>query len=290
MAIAASIRNIMSNRIAFEPLNPEHNLRAFVRLLGDTSGQRDSINWYKGAIFSVVGDDTANQLLFGFEGFSVCRTILQPDGSFRNLQREVLYYTNPRTGEIIETWKNPFTDEQVDVVHVYNDPVNSTYATVFKQKFGEHSEEVSFPFILPWTVMGDTVMTVFDVNHRWRNVLDPSVWKRESASTHVRVCETLSMYTSLADLENPSLTSIGYNGAWQRMSPWCPWMLMGQRPGHLFYRAHYRKILTGLDGLPAPLRSYTERRFPAYLAAPTAWVEPNLTSFETYARDHKPRP
>jgi hypothetical protein len=280
----------MPNRIPFEPLNPEHNLRAFVRMLGDTSGQRDCVNWYKGAIFSVVGDDAANQLLFGFEGFSVCRTALQPDGSFRNLQREVLYYTNPRTGEIIENWKNPFTGEQVDVVHVYNDPVNSRFSTVFKQKFGEDAEEVSFPFILPWTVMGDTAMTVFDVNHRWRNVLDPAVWKRESSSTHVRVCETLSMYTSLADLENPALTSIGYNGAWQRMSPWCPWMLMGQRPGHLFYRGHYRKIMTGIDGLPAPIRSYTERRYPAYLAAPTEWVEPNLTSFETYARDQKPRP
>jgi hypothetical protein len=279
MAPVTTVRKSMPNRTPFEPLNPEHNLRAFVRMLGDTSGQRDSVNWYKGAIFSVVGDDAANQLLFGFEGFSVCRTTLQPDGSFRNLQREVLYYTNPRTGEIIETWKNPFTGEQVDVVHVYNDPVNSRFSTVFKQKFGEDAEEVSFPFVLPWTVMGDTAMTVFDVNHRWRNVLDPAVWKRESSGTHVRVCETLSMYTSLADLENPSL-----------MSPWCPWMLMGQRAGHLFYRGHYRKIMPGIDGLPAAIRSYTERRYPAYLTAPTEWVEPNLTSFETYARDQNPRP
>jgi hypothetical protein len=160
---------------------------------------------------------------------------------------------------------------------------------VFKQKFGEDGEEVSFPFILPWTLMDDTAMTVFDVNHRWRNVLDPAVWKRESSGTHVRVCETLSMYASVSDLEDPSRTSIGYNGAWQRMCPWFPWMLMGQQPGHVFYRGHYRKILKGIDGLPAPVRSYTEKHFPTYLSAPTEWVEPNLTSFETYARDQKPR-
>jgi hypothetical protein len=279
----------MMSRVPFEPINPVHNLRAFVRLLGDTSGERDSVNWYKGAIFSVIGDDAANQHLIGFEGFSVCRTLAQPDGSFRNLQREVLYYTHPRSGEILKTWKNPVTGEEVDVIHVYNDPVNSKFATEFKQKFGEDGEEVSFPFILPWSFMDDTAMTAFDVNHRWRNVLDPAIWKRESASTHVRVSETLSMFMSRADLENTALTSIGYNGVWNRMSPWCPWMLMGQRPGHLFYRGHYRKLMAGVAGLPDAVRKYTEQNFPSYLAAPTTWVEPNMPSFETYARDHKPR-
>jgi hypothetical protein len=120
-------------------------------------------------------------------------------------------------------------------------------------------------------------------------VLDPAIWKRESASTHVRVSETLSMFMSRADLENTALTSIGYNGVWNRMSPWCPWMLMGQRPGHLFYRGHYRKLMTGVAGLPDAVRKYTEQNFPSYLTAPDTWVEPNMTSFETYARDHKPR-
>ena len=94
------------------------NLRAFVRLLGDSSGEKDAVNWYKGAIFSVVGDDAANVHLLGFEGFSVCRTLEQEDGSFRNLQREVLYYTDRYTGEILSEWHNPITDENVPVVHV----------------------------------------------------------------------------------------------------------------------------------------------------------------------------
>ena len=151
----------MSQTTGFDPRNPEHNLNAFVRLLGDASGERDAVNWYKGAIFSVVGDVEANRHLIGFEGFSVCRTLPQADGSFRNLQREVLYYTHPYSGEILEHWENPLTGETVRVVHVYNDPVNSHYATEFKQAFGEDGEEVSFPFLLPWTFMDDTAMTVF---------------------------------------------------------------------------------------------------------------------------------
>ena len=153
-------------------------MKAFVRLLGDASGERDAVNWYKGSIFSVIGDDTANRLLVGFEGFSVCRTVPREDGTFMNLQREVLYYTDPFSGQILDRWANPLTGEEVSVVHVYNDPVNSVYAPEFKQKFGDDGEEVAFPFLLPWTFMGDTAMTVFDVNASWKNVLTPAEWPR----------------------------------------------------------------------------------------------------------------
>ena len=280
----------MNDHQDFDPLDPVHNMHAFVRLLGDASGERDAINWYKGAIFSVIGDDEANKMLLGFEGFSACRTIPQPDGTFMNLQREVLYYTDPFTGRILESWKNPFTNEEVAVVPVYNDPVNSTYAPEFTQKFGDDGEAVSFPFLLPWTFMADTAMTVFDVNASWKNVLTPDVWPRESSGDRVRVCEILTMFLSRRDLEDMSRTSIAYNGAWNRMSPWCPWMLMGQRPGHLFYRSHYRKLLGGTAELPEHIRSYTEKHYPKYMEAPAEWTEPNLTSFETYARDQKPKP
>jgi len=280
--------SIMTAEHRFDPKNPIDNMNAFVRLLGDASGERDSINWYKGAIFSVIGDEEANKLLLGFEGFSACRTLPQADGTFMNLQREVLFYTDPYTGQILDSWKNPLTQEEVAVVHVYNDPVNSTYAPQFTQKFGDEGEAATFPFILPWTFMGDTAMTVFDVNASWKNVLTPDRWPRESSGERVRVCETLTMFLDKKDLDDTSRTSIAYNGAWQRMSPWCPWMLMGQKPGHLFYRSHYRKLLGGIAELPEHLRNYTQQHFPDYLTAPTEWTEPNLTSFETYARDQKP--
>ena len=272
----------------FDPMDPQHNLEAFVKMLGNTDESQQSINWYKGGIFSVIGDDEVNQHILGIEGFSVNRAELQDDGSYRNYQREVLYYTHPRTGEIIETWHNPFIDEEVQVKHVANDPVNSVYATVFKQKFGEDEEEVSFPFLLPWTFHGDLAMTSFDVNTRWANCLDPDVWKRESTGPWVRVSEHLSAYISKAELEDTKRTAIAYNGVWQRMGPWLPWMFMAGKPGHLFYRSHYRKIPGGVAELPQHIVDYTEKHYPKYLEAPKEWVTPNVTSFETYARDNEP--
>ena len=53
------------------------------------------------------------------------RVTQQEDGRYENLHREVAYYTELRTGRIMEEWKNPMIDEMVKVYSVHNDPVNS---------------------------------------------------------------------------------------------------------------------------------------------------------------------
>src|SRR5690606_41056483 len=46
---------------------------------------------------------------------------------------------------------------------------------------------------------------------------------------------TLFPYTTLfrsvnkEDLENPNVTVLPHVGSWQRITPWLPWMLMGNR-------------------------------------------------------------
>ena len=44
---------------------------------------------------------------------------------FKLVTREILLYQDPKTGEVLEKWENPWTGEEVDVLHVANDPVNS---------------------------------------------------------------------------------------------------------------------------------------------------------------------
>ena len=47
-------------------------------------------------------------------------------------------------------------------------------------------------------------------------------------------------------------------------------------------------LLTRYD-LPPDILAYTEKRWPKYLSPPKEWVEPNVSSFEVYARDHTPK-
>jgi hypothetical protein len=90
-------------------------------------------------------------------------------------------------------------------------------------------------------------------------------------------------------LTDKSLPSIKTYGSWNRVAAWLPWMLMGQSPGHLFYRSHTLK-LERVEDLPKDILAYTEKRFPKYLTAPTEWQSPNVSSFEMFAKDRKPKP
>lgn len=275
----------------FNPANPYHNAEVFSRMqLGNDGGT--NFGWFSGRVFAVIGDDQTLFPLFDLEGFGANRHLRNPDGTYQHLHREVGYYKDLRTGQIIERWANPMLDgEVVDVFHINNDPVNAIIGPVVRTNLGEGMVNAEFPFLMPWTSIGDHMMSSFDVNTGWKNVLDPATWPRESnGRAMVRVSEFLQFYASKRDIENwRSVERIANHGSWQRNGTWLPWMLMGPRPGHLFYRCH-TKALTGIGELPAHIRAYTEKHFPQYLEAPRTWVSPNVTSFEVYKRDRTPVP
>ena len=273
----------------FNPGDPMQNAEVLARMnLG--VGPETNYGWFKGRVFAVVGDDQVIQPLFDLEGFGANRMISLGNARYQSLHREVGYYKDLRSGAILDTWKNPFIDETVKVSHIHNDPVNAIIGPTYEAKLGE-GQVTSFPLALPWTMMGDLAMTSFDVNTRWKNVLDPKEWPRESAGgEYVRVSEYLQFYAQRADLDNwRALERIPTHGAWQRLGTWLPWMLMGNRPGHLFYRSH-TKSLGSTSELPADIRAYTEKNFPKYLEAPAKWTTPNVTSFEVYKQENKPQP
>ena len=68
----------------------------------------------------------SDKLLFTVEGMNVrqCITLRDENGNYgyRLVGREILLYKD--TGEVLKTWINPYTGEEVEVFHVANDPVN----------------------------------------------------------------------------------------------------------------------------------------------------------------------
>jgi hypothetical protein len=288
---AAILARFSPDEPGFNPANPYHNAEVFSRMQLGNDG-KTNYGWFSGRVFAVIGDDQTIFPLFDLEGFGANRHIRQPDGTYQHLHREVGYYKDLRSGEIIERWANPMIGgEVVDVFHINNDPVNAIIGPVVKSNLGEGQVNATFPFIMPWTSIGDHLMSSFDVNTGWKNVLDPKVWPRESNGREmVRVSEYLQFYTSKKAVENwRAVERIPNHGSWQRNGTWLPWMLMGSGPGHLFYRCH-TKALAGIDELPRHIRAYTEKNFPVYMEAPATWQTPNVTSFEVYKRDRKPVP
>jgi len=275
----------------FDPLDPADNLRTYIRMTRSLDPKATSVGWYGGRVFTVIGDQQIIKPLFDVEGFGIGRTEPQSDGSYKALWREVGYYKDLMTGAIMEAWHNPLIDESVEVYPINNDPVNSHLKPEFTLGFGatkdEHRETIKF--LLPWHFMGSNAMAAFDVNLDWKSPLAPKIWKRESSGERVRVSEYQQWRMDRDALTDKSLPSIKTYGSWNRVAAWLPWMLMGQSPGHLFYRSHTLK-LERVEDLPKDILAYTEKRFPKYLTAPTEWQSPNVSSFEMFAKDRKPKP
>jgi len=271
---------------AFDRTKAEHNTLAFCKLMSDTRDGVETCGYFKGNVLGYVGPNQRLEPLFGYEGFGMTRTFQVDDFAWMKLHKEVAYYTDNSSGEIIDEWHNPFLDELVKVVHVHNDVVNSRWAPTYS--FGVGPTKVTYPFIFPWVVMGDNAVVDFGVNTAHEAILKPGNWPRESHGDTTQVLEAIQIHTRLSDLLDPKKTSVENTGSWQRIAPWLPWMLMGRKSGHLFYKTVTRKMVEGVEGLPQHVRDYTEANFPDYLTAPTEWKEPNVSSYEVYEREMLP--
>jgi hypothetical protein len=271
---------------------PDDNLTAWVKLVASLESGKETCGFFSGTQYAVIGTQEVIQPLFRIQGFGMSRVTRLPDGRFENLHREVVYYLDPKEDRILETWDNPYTGETVEVFSTHNDPVNSYYATSFKQTFGDPEsgqQTVEFPFILPWEIFGDRAVVSFAVNTRWPTPLPPDKWPRENFGDWYRTSEYFQIHASLAELNNPDRLKVPYTGAWQKVAPWHPWMLMDNREGGILGITNVFS-LNSTDELPTHVREYTEKNFPKFLHAPEVWTEPNMATWETFAKERTPAP
>jgi hypothetical protein len=268
--------------------NPAENLRAFIKLTGNLDPAAETVGWFGGDVFAVLGPDKPLQKLFGVEGFGVLRVSPQPDGSYRLFNRELAYYKDAKSGEFIDTWLNPFTNETVEVKPIHNRTVNAEIAPLMKMDFDGTLVEI--PFSPPWTIVRDRALSLFEVHTAFPNPMTPAAWPRESSGPVTRISEMFQRVTTLAELSDPARTYADYSGTWTRIGPWMPWMLQGQAPGHLLFRTFMDRTGTA-DRLPAALRARAERLHPDFFVAPgdDTWGGPNDSSFSVYMSENKPK-
>ncbi len=274
-------------------------LNLYVKMSGDTSGKNYG-GWYSGHAFAVRPGEMITPL-FGFTGFGLGSDRPQADGSFHHLWKEVGYYTDLKTGEVLETWRNPLNGADCDVMPIHNRSVNLTLAQSLPDPAGlekvgvklmngnfAKADDEARPYGVPYAVIGDQISVFSDSVGQIPNKLDPAVWKRESTGGKISVGEFFMLTGSLRQALDPAVTRVDATGAWTRVGPYLPWMLMGSSDGHLLYRSATRKI-SGPEALPKDLVAYTHGRYPAFLEFPDDWTTPIESSWEVFMRENKPR-
>ena len=214
---------------ALDLATPEGGIEAFRRVQCSTVDKQPVVYYWVGETFSRVAGEP-DRKLFRFQGMNVrqCVTVTDPvrGVGFRQVSREVLYYEDPATGQIIDEWKNPWTGETVKVLHIANDPVNFRGPIFPKGADGK-------PYQSEIQTMGDQWWGTTTVPLFYKNPLAGDYQDYVGGTYHAT--EMFNFFGSVANLTNPKTTSASVSVAWTRLSDWLPWMKMRGRAGlHLF--------------------------------------------------------
>lgn len=247
---------------------PADNLQAFIKTRGSLDGS-DVVYWWTGSIHSLVPGERGREL-FQFEGFNVGRTV-KTEGGWLFLSREAAFYKSPETGEILSRWTN-FDNKEVEVLHVWNDPVNSKW--LLSSKSGD--------FGVPFDDVGDEVYFRVEVFLKYPSPLPRSRFPRYSQADDYQAAELFQFFTRRRDLEDDSLATVPARLSWTRIGPFLPWMEMGDRPGQLVYHTYGKKLPGGYSELPPRIRAEVEAKRPEYKTAPTEYKEPNQTTWRAF--------
>lgn len=248
-------------------------MQNFARMRCSLDSDEHVVTWWQGKILADL-PDAAPKPILGFEGFNICRLLPTEEGGWQFVSREVTYYSDLATGEIIESWNNPYIGEEVRVVQVANDPVSHIYPSPQQRDYSRWG----------WTEVEGSVLLTLDIPLDYPNALPPQLYPQESSGERYHASEHFMFFANRAELDDTARHSVPLSYGWARTGPWLPWMRMGQRAGGLIYSGQGKKLIGGFDALPERVRQYTLKHFPDYQRAPDGYYQPNETSWTYYRK------
>jgi hypothetical protein len=246
--------------------------------------------------------------VFGYTGTGALLARIEGNGDISIKSRETGYFTDLETGDILETWYNPFTEKTVEVYHFYNDATTGTIGkelpkfimgaegdspTLMNEGTAFPDESGRYPFILPFQMFGEDMMLSWDYTHEYTNPVTQKGWPRSSTGARITPSEHFTFNFSRRALEDRDLPTVRFTAGFSRISEFWPFMEMGGTPfadGSLFGRMFSHKGLKGYEDVPPKVLAYIEKHAPEYLTVPGSWA-PNTARVETwkaYAKDVPP--
>lgn len=294
-AMAASTSSISPSGATLTPSpafgwqDPAENLRMLSRMWGTVEEGEEAYLYVFGPAFGML-DATSFVPLFRLESLAVVKTYPQANGAFRYLANQVILFCDFQTGEILQTWDNPYTGETVEVFQYRDGPLDYVLdPKAFPERYAmENNDPLDRSLVLDWFYRGDMAYGDAIARTTLPNRLDPAEWPRASVGPTWQTFEVYRWQAKIREMEDLSLPSVpSFHGDFQTFKPWEPWMLMGQTPGSIFSVRTAFKPDT-LDQVPRHVVDYIERELPDYLTAPTEFDKSYLLNDHHYRETRKP--
>lgn len=263
-----------------DPNKPEDVLAMERKTSCSTEDGKEALYWWKGNVYSRIPGEK-DRLLFGVHGlnFRTCKTYSDPKRGpgYRSVSREMLIYVDKDTGEVLRKWKNPWTGEEVDVLHVANDPVNMrepTYAYAADGTPRKFRSEVKDG----WALDGGSAARLF-----YTNPLGGDYQEYVGGTYHAMEFGTEA--AKIDDLTDPNTTYVKDRVlTWVRVSKWLPWMKMGSRIGAVVFNTAGLR-LESFEEMPDVVKNEIKTNWPVWQSAPPPDdPRPSMTSWDQFKR------
>ena len=277
-AISLTFTSITATAQTLDQTDPEEAHKILRKSLCSLNDGETVIYWWQGSMFSRV-EGEKDRKLFGLQGMNIrqCGTVTDPERGegFRSVSREIMIHLDPETGEIKDNWTNPWTGEELEVMHVANDPVNMRAPAFPASSNGKPSKP-------RFRVINNRAMRTGNTPLFYKNLLGGDYQEWIGGSYHAMEMGNNFFYAD--DLFDGSKPTVEHHSlSWSRTSRWLPWMKMGDRNG-LIYTATVGGRVNSIEELPEPLRSTLKARYPDYTAPPPLDdARPNETSWKVFA-------
>ena len=265
-----------------DPANADDQLRIQVKMSCSLVEGTPTLYWWSGRVWARVPGEP-NRLLFNVHGMNMRQCRVKQDSvrgfCYRSVSREVMFYLDPVTNEVARRWKSPWSGEEVDVVHVANDPVNARDWYCSRDTDGkpvDRSDNLTFKDDL--LLEGGGAARLFyksPLAGEYQDYVGGIYHAMEFGTSAALASEALDATDS--ELQDTLIS-------WVRISRWLPWMKMGDRDGLVvFHTAGMR--LDSWEQLPEVVRREVDTRYPSYKAPPPLDdLRPNETSWTVFKK------
>ncbi len=259
-----------------DPNDPADAIQIMRKIQCSTVDGEQTTFWWNGRAYSRKQGER-DKHLFNVEGMNTraCVKDSHPERGegYRLVSRELLLYRDPKTNEVLSTWTNPWSGEEVQVMHVANDPVN--FQSYEKGRDGS-------PASFSGSILENSWRMTTTVPLFYPNPL-ASQYQAEIGGTY-HATEMFNFMGNAKELLNSRTKIASSHVGWVRMSDWLPWMKMGGREGVIYMHTAGLR-LSDWDALPDTMKDEIEKHYPAYKEHPPLDDDRrNVTSWMYYKR------
>jgi hypothetical protein len=186
----------------------------------------------------------------------VCRPL--PNGNTLMTNYEAGVYCRFDTHEVLESWRNPVTDEVLEPWHFIGRPLSVEHGP---DEVITGAGATLKPKPMTIEAVGDTVLLPTMSGFSYPNPFPPTEFPQDSSGPTMYWDSHYTYFSPLPAVLDPAVLRAPASIQFQNLVSFQPWVGMGTRPGRTWGRALGAK-LRSLDEIPSAARAGLERHAP----------------------------